>query len=307
LSSFTVGFVSVSYLGARQRGQGQVLDRVWAVMWRQQLPAFLCVGAVPNFAREYACYRKEVRNGLYHPVCYFLANVVVNLPFWFVLTLVSILPMFVILDMNWANLPRIWLLVTCYVGWADTVAQLCGTLFSSPVLGTMVFIMQTIMNMLFNGTLLTRVDEVNVAVRWLFDVMPSKNSFRSGVLLEFSGLTFSGRDQCYDHVGQMPCWGTDGVKVVEVLSGAMFPVLTTTNTLAVDVALILGELVALQLVHLLLLLWLSGYGSRCMRRMLRAAHLEVLDLQAYRYEVSVDLGQHIWKHSICRPTAMRFQ
>jgi hypothetical protein len=143
--------------------------------------------------------------------------------------------------------------------------------------------------MLFNGTLLTRVDEVNVAVRWLFDVMPSKNSFRSGVLLEFSGLTFSGLDQCHDHVGQMPCWGTDGVKVVEVLSGAMFPVLTTTNTLAVDVALILGEFVALQLVHLLLLLWLSGYGWRCMRRMIRAAHLEALDLQAYRYEVSVNL------------------
>jgi hypothetical protein len=250
LSSFTVAFVSVVYFGARQRVQRQVLDRVWAVMWLQQLPAFLCVGAVPSFAREYACYRKEVKNGLYHPVCHFLANVVVNVPFWFVLTLASILPIFVILDMNWANMPKIWLLVTCYVGWTDTMAQLCGTLFSSPVLGTMVFILQTIMNMIFNGTLLTRVDEVDVAMRWLFYVVPSKYSFRSGVLLEFSGLTFSGFDQCLDPTRplerryKMPCWGTDGVEVVEALSGAMFPVLTTTNTLATDVALILGHCLA---------------------------------------------------------------
>jgi hypothetical protein len=136
LSSFTVAFVSVAYFGARQRVQRQVLDRVWAVMWLQQLPAFLCVGAVPNFAREYACYRKETKNGLYHPVCYFLANVVVNLPFWFVLTLVSILPMFVILDMNWANLPRIWLLVTCYVAgltpWLNSVGHCSAARYLEP-------------------------------------------------------------------------------------------------------------------------------------------------------------------------------
>merc|ERR1719382_1687065 len=186
------------------------------------------------------------------------------------------------------------------------MAQLCGALFSSPVLGTMAFILQTIVNMMFNGTLLTRVGE-GVAMRWLFYVMPSGYSFRSGVLLEFSGLTFSGFDQCLEPIKpmerryNMPCWGTDGVEVVEALSGARFPVLTTTNTLATDVALILGQLVALKLVHLLLLLWLSGYGSSCMRRMLRAAHLEALDLQAYRRRPA---GlQHTWKRSACRPAA----
>ena len=27
----------------------------------QQLPAFLCIGAVPNFAREHSCFRKEAQ------------------------------------------------------------------------------------------------------------------------------------------------------------------------------------------------------------------------------------------------------
>lgn len=33
-------------------------------MWVQQLPAFLCIGAVPNFAREYSCFRKEAPKSL---------------------------------------------------------------------------------------------------------------------------------------------------------------------------------------------------------------------------------------------------
>ncbi|CAL1150281.1 unnamed protein product [Cladocopium goreaui] len=60
LTALLVSFVCVAYIGARNRDQENVLNYLWAIMWVQQLPAFLCIGAVPTFAREHACFRKEV-------------------------------------------------------------------------------------------------------------------------------------------------------------------------------------------------------------------------------------------------------
>eukprot|EP00435_Cladocopium_sp_Y103_P073185 s164_g42.t1 len=59
LTALLVSFVCVAYIGARDRDQENVLNYLWAIMWVQQLPAFLCIGAVPTFAREHACFRKE--------------------------------------------------------------------------------------------------------------------------------------------------------------------------------------------------------------------------------------------------------
>lgn len=260
LSSLTVAFVAFAYLGARDHDQEAVIDRIWAVMWMQQLPAFLCVGAVTTFGREYACFKKEANNGLYKPLSYFMADAVVNVPFWFFLSIVSILPMFLIIDMNWLDLDKTWLLITCLIGWTDTMAQLCGTFFSSPMLGTMAFILQTIVNMIFNGTLLTQVEHVPWVLRWLFTVVPSKYSFRSGVYLEFDGQAFRGFPECMqpfamDHT-EKPCWGPNGNVILERLQG-MYPVLTLEDTLIHDVGVIVGELVVLKVVHLILLLCLS--------------------------------------------------
>jgi hypothetical protein len=91
VSALSVVAVSVAYLGVRERSQTQALDRINLVLWMEFLPAFLCVGAVPLFSHEYSCFRKEVKNGLYRPFPYFIANTCVNIPFWFVLALISML------------------------------------------------------------------------------------------------------------------------------------------------------------------------------------------------------------------------
>jgi hypothetical protein len=262
LSCSLVSFVMFAYSGARQRTQTQILDRVWALVWLQQLPAFLCVGAVPKFTSEHGCYRKEVTNGLYRPLSYFVADACVNIPLWFVLSFASTLCGFAVIDFNWGSFFKIWLLISCYVGWHDTVAQLCGTLFKSMAMGTMVFMLQIIMNMVFNGTLLTRKDDVSVAIRWLFNVMPSTYSFRSGVYLEFDGLVFDGFKECAGAarevpVSHAPCFGEGGLDVVDVLQATVFPVLTTEDTLTETLAVILGEMVLLKAMHALVLVQIS--------------------------------------------------
>jgi len=109
-TSFFITLVSVAYIGARERNQDEVLSRVWAVVWMHMLPSFLCIGAVPTFSFEAACLKKEIKNGLYNPTCYFFASLLVSLPFWFLLGLFSLLPAFLILDLNWAHFHKVLLI-----------------------------------------------------------------------------------------------------------------------------------------------------------------------------------------------------
>lgn len=255
-----------------------VLDRVFLVMFVQQLPAFFCVGAVPRFSQEYLCFRKETNNGLYEPLCYFIADSLVNIPFWFVLSFTSILPAFALLGMNWQHFFQIWLLVALFVGWIDTAAQLCGTLLRSTAVAIMIFIMNTIVNMIFCGLMLSQKDDVVWFLQWIYHVVPSKYSFRTHVLLEFKGLEFTGFELANNRLGALvkdrsvmqalgplapalkllvpansgngAAMKVDGVDIVEALQASMFPVLTTDDTFCNDLTVIFVELVLLKVIHL---------------------------------------------------------
>eukprot|EP00435_Cladocopium_sp_Y103_P072032 s164_g39.t1 len=170
----------------------------------------------------------QVKNGLYHPLAHLTADLMVNVPIWFLLALAAIVPSILILELlrawaEWngndspaANMLEMWLLLAAYIGFNDTFAQLCGTLRGGSAMGIMLFLMQTILNMIFNGTLLAHADKVPWVMRWLFSVVPSKYTFRSGVKLEFDGLVFEGFAQCSDPSlpvavrAVMPCWGEAG-------------------------------------------------------------------------------------------------
>merc|ERR1719449_540581 len=138
-TALMVALVSVTYLGTRQRIQSQIVDRLWAVLWMQHLAAFLCIGAVPAFTQEFACFRKEVKNGLYRPLSHCLAHTLVSVPFWFALSLAALLPATLILDLNCQHFLQRWLLMTAYIGFSDAWAQLCGASFRSVALASMAF------------------------------------------------------------------------------------------------------------------------------------------------------------------------
>jgi len=264
-----VAFIMFAYLEARARRQEDVLDRIWAVMWLQQFPSFLVVGTIPSFVQEGVCVRRELRNGMFGPLSYLLADFHVSVPLWFLVVLFSILPGFAVLDLNWGHLLQIWLLVTAYVGFSHTAAQLCGAVFTNGALGTVAFISQTIVNMVFNGNMLARVERVHWSIRWLSFIVPSKYSFRSGALLEFRGETFHGFERCSDPAvlteqrAGLPCWGGEGTDVIDALSRSMFPVLTTRDTLAQDIGVIVLWVIALKAVHALFLLRSLHTLPRC--------------------------------------------
>jgi hypothetical protein len=102
---------------------------------------------------------------------------------------------------------------------------------------------------------------VHWALRWLYSVVPLRYGFRSGVLLEFSGLSFDGFDQCLDSSipllkrATMTCWGTKGIDVVEMLANRVFSALTVHDTFLQDMNIILVEIAILKMLYLLVLRW----------------------------------------------------
>merc|ERR1712154_206433 len=120
------------------------------------------------------------------------------------------------------------------------------------------FVLQTILNMMFKGDVLPNVGSVPWPLRAFFYIVPMKYVFRTGVYLEFDGLTYAGFEKCtavpLELRGGMQCWGEYGIDIVESVSRRLFPVLGGEDTFASDVAFILSELVILKFIYMILLI-----------------------------------------------------
>jgi len=263
LASLVIVIICLAYLETREKNQAQVPSCVYVIVWIFLLPPYFCIGVLPLFLQEAACYKKEAKNGLYNPCCYLFGDFITSVPMWFIIQGFVMILAFIILAMNWPNFLQMWLLFSLYFGWNEIVAQLCGTLFNSLALGTMVFSMITIVCMLFVGTLLPDIRSVPWVLRWLFYVLPTGYIFPAAVWLEFEGLEFSGFEQCSNCTAfgtpclGTPCYGEDGLDVIATLEAGLFPTLSTENTTIWALLILLGEIALLLLARALALFWLS--------------------------------------------------
>jgi hypothetical protein len=80
-------FFAVIYIKARARSQEKLIFRLFLIMWHVGVPTALGVVAVFAYNTEFNSVRKEVKNGLYRPMSYILANTVIQLPFMVILSM----------------------------------------------------------------------------------------------------------------------------------------------------------------------------------------------------------------------------
>merc|ERR1712048_979451 len=73
-------FFSFVYINARERVQSQIFPRMSLLMWLIAAPLFMSVMNIPLYHLESGIYKKEIRNGMYTPEAYILAQTVVMLP-----------------------------------------------------------------------------------------------------------------------------------------------------------------------------------------------------------------------------------
>lgn len=141
-------FFGIIYVKTREREQGQVNSRTFFLMFCMGIPLQFVL--VSNFIYHYQwlSLKKEVKDGMYHPAAAAAASWVVQLPMMFVLATSSLVPMFVIGDLNWISFPMALVLYACTFWAFEGLAQALSC-FSNVILGLFGFL-----NMYFTAFLL---------------------------------------------------------------------------------------------------------------------------------------------------------
>ena len=97
--------LGIIYTETRNRKQDQVQSRCYYVMFSLGLPTQLIIVTVFQYYQQWVSLKKEVKDGMYHPVAAAVASWVVQAPIQFALAACSMVPVFVIGDWHWANFP----------------------------------------------------------------------------------------------------------------------------------------------------------------------------------------------------------
>jgi len=122
-------FFAVIYIRARELKQEQLVSRMFLIMWFIGVPAML--GVVSTFALngEVQAVRREVRDGMYHPVAYVLAHTTLQMPMMILFAISAIgVPAYAIADFNGSNFVQFTLVVALMLWAFECIAQLWSLL-----------------------------------------------------------------------------------------------------------------------------------------------------------------------------------
>ena len=253
---FICSFFAVIYVKSRDRVQEQVLFRMFLIMWHVGVPTSLGVIAVYVYNTEFFSVKKEVKNGLYKPLSYMIANFIIQVPFMVILSICAVtISGYGIGNWSWENYPQLVIVYACGLFAFESVAQLFS-MQSDPLLGMLNFMNVWFSAFLFAGVMVPRSDVI-----WPFRlfcyILPLNWVLRSMAYLEFSAATYDGAELCTDtgdqtcffHVdgggnqiipgwtcgdNRLQCMGREGTQVLDSL-GANYKSLSSENNVVNDI------------------------------------------------------------------------
>ena len=126
VNSFCCLFFGIIYLETRNRKQDQVQSRTFFIMFALGVPMQLVLVAVYQYYQQWVSLKKEVKDGMYHPVAAAVASWVVQVPMQFVLAACSMVPIFLLGDMHWPNFPMAWIIYAVTFWAFEGMAQARG-------------------------------------------------------------------------------------------------------------------------------------------------------------------------------------
>lgn len=181
------------YYKSRSRTQDQAVSRMWLLLWHIGIPANLGVVAVYAYNSEFLAIKREVKNGMFLPLAYFLANLVVQLPMMFVAAVFALSVSGFGQGGWWGpNYIQFVLCWSCMLWAFESAAQVMSVVASNPLAGMMGYIVFWFSSFLFCGVLVNNND-----VPWPLKIMtwtlPIKWGIRILTKLDFDPAShFSG-------------------------------------------------------------------------------------------------------------------
>jgi ABC-type multidrug transport system ATPase subunit len=231
-------FFGIIYIKTREKEQGQVNPRTFFLMFCMGIPMQFIL--VSNFIYHYQwlSLKKEVKDGMYHPAASAIASWVVQVPMMFVLAASSLIPMFVLGDLNWASFP-IALVLYAVTFWAFEGLAQALSIFPNVIYGLFMFLNLYFVAFLFCGMFVDPMDVVwpirafcyFLPLGWtlqsymyaLYHHLPdSKGTMPCvpGAALETGGVCTAQGFYCYsesDPTGAV-CYGENGDQILRSLS-----------------------------------------------------------------------------------------
>jgi len=247
-------FFAIIYIKAREREQDQVLNRVFFLLWLGSVPSML--GAVAVFALnvELRQVGAEIRDGLYSPFSYLIANTLIQLPLLVLLAVCAILvPGYAVGNLDITAFPKMLAIFAAFLWSFECIAQAMAIL-TNPLVGLLAFLDVWFIAFLFNG-LLIQADDVIWPFKLCFYVLPYRHFITSILYNEFvDGPTFSGVLPCNASAGGLcairgfycpadptglSCYGREGVTVLNSLK-VNYRSISTTDTFEESMLIILA-------------------------------------------------------------------
>ena len=215
-------YFSAVYYKSRDRVQEQVPPRMWHIMWHLTATTLNCVIATYSYSEEFPSLRREVKNGMIAPASYLIANALIQIPAFVIMSLFAVsVSGFGVGLFNGANYIEI-ILVWAVNMWAfEAAAQFCSLTSKLALMGMLNYMQFWFTAMLFCGNLINLND-----VPWPFKILtwclPLKWSLRTFVTLEMSSTTYykgaqviNGTVVCDAKYVNQPCYGYTGQQAMD--------------------------------------------------------------------------------------------
>jgi len=165
-------FFCVVYLESRKLTQVQIMQKAFYVFWFVCVPVAFPVIAVYALNAEFVTVKKEVKDGMYGPMAYALANSLLQLPMMFAFGLCAMLPTYLILGWPWDTFLTTLALFSAHCWAFECIAQFFS-LSANPLVGMLQYLNVWFISALFSG-LVFRGRDVIWPLRLLYYCLPMK-------------------------------------------------------------------------------------------------------------------------------------
>lgn len=154
-------FFAVIYIACRHRDQDQVFSRMWLVIWFLAVPT--CLGVVATYVanEEFVAIKREVKNGMLHPMSYLVANSIIQIPFMVILALFALgIPAFAMVNWYAPTFIQTIMMYALTLWSFEAAAQLFSVLFENPLVGMLCYMMLWFAGFLFSGVMIRESDVI---------------------------------------------------------------------------------------------------------------------------------------------------
>jgi len=167
---FVTSFFGVLYLSTRDRVQDQIQIKCFFMMFTLGIPAmFNLVSTLAEYFFALSL-KREIKDGMFHPLAAALAGWVIQPPFMFLLAASAMVFPYIIGDWYWPSFPIAWLVYAC-TSWTFEGMGQCFALAPHPLIGIMNFMQVYFACFLFCGMFID-LSSLTWALRWIAHCLP---------------------------------------------------------------------------------------------------------------------------------------